>query len=546
MKKTISYIFLLSLIVILFGCFNKGETYTVSFLYNHDNMGEYLKVKEINKGSLLSEPKKPTVEGYSFDGWFKDESCLETSKWIFTEMPVENDISLYAKWVEKTLDELLYDELFSEESKVSFDLDMDHSEWLKMQDDYNHYNSFNAKSPIYRKANYLKITLNGDTYQIDDVGVRMKGNTSRTDFYNDANGFYNLIHLKLSFQETFDDEDYYDNPMVFESDEKRAERKNRTFAGLAKIDMKWNKNLDNTYIREIYALEMFRDYGIYAPNASLCDFKTTNKDIMSKMGVFIFYETVDKDFLERHKISDTSGDLYKCAWKSSYTETSSIGVEDDDKGLYYAYDLKTNKKKSTHQDLINLITSIKADSSIDNLANLIDLDYFYNFEAVNFLVGNPDCIRNNYNNHYVYFNNHKAIFMPYDYDRVFGLNKDWNPASSMLLISPTSIKTAANSNNTVNPIYFSILKDASAKKKLTDKIVEVAASKWFTFDHFKSYYDKYQANYSSSTTPDISFNNCDSRRLSFDINQGTTNIESTSENITFLYYISNKRIKEYA
>ena len=44
---------------------------------------------------------------------------------------------------------------------------------------------------------------------IGEVGVRMKGNTSRTDFYSDDEGMYNLVHFKLSFGETFDEEEYY-------------------------------------------------------------------------------------------------------------------------------------------------------------------------------------------------------------------------------------------------------------------------------------------------------------------------------------------------
>jgi DegV family protein with EDD domain len=46
----------------------------------------------------------------------------------------------------------------------------------------------------------------------------MKGNTSRTDFYNEEEGQYNLIHFKIDFQETFDDKDYYDNVTITPAD----------------------------------------------------------------------------------------------------------------------------------------------------------------------------------------------------------------------------------------------------------------------------------------------------------------------------------------
>ena len=100
--------------------------------------------------------------------------------------------------------------LFSADVKVELRLDISDEQLSLLQSDYEKYSSFGSKSPIYRKANlYVKMTLpNGNVKErfIEEVGVRMKGNTSRTDFYNSNDGMYNLIHLKISFGETFDKE----------------------------------------------------------------------------------------------------------------------------------------------------------------------------------------------------------------------------------------------------------------------------------------------------------------------------------------------------
>ena len=59
--------------------------------------------------------------------------------------------------------------------------------------------------------------------------------------------------------------------------------------------------------------------------------------------------------------------------------------------------------------------------------SIVDADAFIKFAAMSWVIGNPDDLRNNYNNYYMYFNssNDKAIFIPYDYDRCFGIMKDW-------------------------------------------------------------------------------------------------------------------------
>ena len=56
----------------------------------------------------------------------------------------------------------------------------------------------------------LVITINSDQYYINEVGIRMKGNTSRSNFYDENSGIYNYIHYKLKFTETFDSTDDYD------------------------------------------------------------------------------------------------------------------------------------------------------------------------------------------------------------------------------------------------------------------------------------------------------------------------------------------------
>ena len=83
--------------------------YTVSFnLMGHGNaIPDYT---GITAGHTITEPEKPTAEGYLFGGWYKDEECREP--WNFEVDTVQKDTILYAKWLVKAADSsFLVDEI---------------------------------------------------------------------------------------------------------------------------------------------------------------------------------------------------------------------------------------------------------------------------------------------------------------------------------------------------------------------------------------------------------------------------------------------------
>ncbi|MCD8039376.1 MAG: InlB B-repeat-containing protein [Lachnospiraceae bacterium] len=48
-------------------------------------------------GSNVEEPAEPEAEGYLFNGWYREPSCV--NKWDFKSDIVQSDITLYAKWL---------------------------------------------------------------------------------------------------------------------------------------------------------------------------------------------------------------------------------------------------------------------------------------------------------------------------------------------------------------------------------------------------------------------------------------------------------------
>ena len=420
----------------------------------------------------------------------------------------------------------LYNELFRIENKVSVEISIDKSETDKLQADYLKYTGRNEakKSEIYRKAD-LTVKVGNKSYTIDDVGIRMKGNQSLEPFYA-QNGTPNICSFKLSFDETFDDKDEYGSSAKTWTDDKaRKARKKRTFATLNEMDIKWNICYDNTNIREIYAAKLFESANVLVQKIGLSQLSINGNNY----GLVKIYEPIDKNFLEKRlPESALGGDLYKCIWSdcnnsgkhtgrwrgATYKTDNSYGVQDNSEGIKYNFNLKTNKKSSDNESLKKFLNVInKSNVSKAELEQVLDVDYYASFMAASYFAGDPDDIRNNYNNHYLYFrkDNGKAIFIVYDNDRTlgitYGLNKNCatrNPYSSY----------AATQSAQENPIIKkTITHDTTAefmyiRDKYASELKKLSQTEMLTSDaDFNKMYNTAKSNYEGIITPYIRFAN---------------------------------------
>ncbi len=412
----------------------------------------------------------------------------------------------------------LYYSLWDSEVKIGLYVDIAPYELSKIDEAYDDYRNGNTyKADTYRKCN-LTITVNGKEYYYEEVGIRMRGNTSRREFCNENGNIFDFVHFRFSLSETFDGEEYeagsWGQEIYHEWSDKdaRKARKNRSFATMEKFYYKWNKNYDNSYIREIYANKTFSAFGILAPHITLANLNLLQNGTMENMGVGGLYETIDKSFIERNFGSDTKGgDLYKCTYKADFTSATNYGVETPTQR--FAYTLKTNNDRSDpeykhNKDFKNFISvlskSVNATDFESALEEVVDMDYFARFEAVNYLMGNPDCIRNNCNNFYLYFTPQgKSYLIPYDYDRCLGINQDWNPSSNgMIYEAPFSTTTPNGSVS--NPLYLKTILNAQKfayRSIYAQKLREVLQSEWFYYTNFEGYYLNYKENYQALAMP---------------------------------------------
>lgn len=323
--------------------------------------------------------------------------------------------------------------IFGTDSVAQITLTISRAEWDKLCENYDK----NSRNEDCVHADF-EMKKGNNTWQISNIGMRLRGNTSRR--RPQVGEQYYQAHFKLDFEEWLGD-----------SGEERK------LAGCMKgLNLKRFKE-DPAYVREVFGYNYFRKNGIWtAPRAGYAHLfiNIEEEDGTEKMlnyGVYAMIEEINKQFLKERseitpeigtKFSDNKGDLWKCCWQSSngssmatdYDGYRSFGVEeiflDESKSLRYDYDLKTNKDelvraRSSFIDFIEELNKLGSEDEIKKFyESKMDVDLFLKTYACNVLLGMDDDYWRNLNNYYFYFDkkNGKAYFIPYDYDNILGTN----------------------------------------------------------------------------------------------------------------------------
>lgn len=437
--------------------------------------------------------------------------------------------------IRNSKNDIIFEDLFNLGNTVNIDVSISNKELEKLQMDYK----TGYKSEIYRLADKVSISIKNyeKTYSWEfiNVGIRQKGNTSRLNIYDDE-GNICLNHFKLSFDETFNNPDMYDSEFIKKYGNEQY--KSRDFLGLEGLDIRWNKNYDSTNIREIYSSYLYKASGLISQTIGLSTFSLIEKDKGNKksnFGLCTIFEPANKGMIKRNMeeenilnlptfnqenkglfgISNAKyGDLYKCGYGigegytdgADMTTTSIIGKKigvGNISGSYIpAYERKTNQDCNYDDKLLKNMISVVNNGSYDEISNVIDLDYLAIEEAVSYIIGNPDAMRYNYNNYMIYFRktDGKAIIIPIDNDRCFGIIKDWNVRDGLKneeIFSKDASKTSQR-NPLLNKTILSS-NDNDCKQMYYDFIVSIAKSPWvldITFEQFyniakKSYPNEY-------------------------------------------------------
>ena len=381
---------------------------------------------------------------------------------------------------------------------ISIEMSQEAAEFI---DSYQSNHNDSTYFDYYVPCN-VTIEMNSQTYTFEEVGIRQKGNLSRTSMLYEGNfSMYRLAHYKLSFKETFDDEEYTTISQLqpfaktWEDSSARKQRKNRRLFDMEKIDIKWNRNDDESKSKQSFALKQFRSHGVLAGHDTLAE---TTIGITGKEPLYATYEVfecIDSVFIKRHFGEEhADGDLYKCCYtdrgpasmSSNSTIGDKIGVEDNKTNFHPVYDLKTNKKKNTtHANLFNLFNVVNDKTSSASefktkLEAVFDVKSFIMYESIAFLSGNFDDMRNNANNYYLYFTSGEkpiAYVIPYDFDRCLGAGVQ-GFQDYMTNFSAESTKMQCSGSWQVINLYWRTIctsSDANSQHKNVERVEEYRA-----------------------------------------------------------------------
>ena len=346
------------------------------------------------------------------------------------------------------------------------------AEWNKFLNYYDQ--NPNNEEYVSGKFTFVK---NGTSETLENIGLRLKGNTSRRrpegvigEVHNATNPDWHHASFALSFKK-------YIKTQLFHNSEK--------------LVLKWFKD-DAMYSREVFSYDLFERMGVYtAPQSSYCKLtiKVVGDSKPAYYGVYQLLEPVDDVYLaNRSSFFTTKGNLWKANWGASLKDpsTSNMGIEDVT--LTYTntpiYDYKGSKSnltsaKSQLADFINNINNKTGDDFKNYISTKMDVNLFLKIYAVNVTVGMWDDYWNNSNNYYFYFDEAgKFYFIPYDYDNTLGTS---------LLMTDSGIQ---------NPLTWG----KSADNPLVAKIIAIPEYKTqyikYLNDLIDKKYDLFYVNYS--------------------------------------------------
>lgn len=352
-----------------------------------------------------------------------------------------------------------FEDLFNTAAIKTLHIHISEAEWRGLLNDFtNHENN-----EIYRQATFYYGEDVGSATKVEKVGFRLRGNTSR------KNPSVERTSFKIKFNAQFSkDESVYGSPS--QAIAPVPENQGRTFKTMRSINLKYNKG-DPTYMKEVFAYDLFRRFGVQAPRAGYAKLYIKIGDDTSKYyGVFAMIENVDKVWIRRRY--SVSSYLFKCLYQgegpADLAETDTDGSHTSGKtgmeikdpcdegwsGSPYrpAYDLKAKETEFVQAEaaLNSLITLLQGSPTRAELEAVLDVQAFLRAQAVNAYLGGWDDYWRLGNNYYMLYRptDSKWLFIPYDYDNILG-GTTWVGDDA---VSSSLTNWGASHNVQVNPV----------------------------------------------------------------------------------------------
>ncbi|MYB42291.1 MAG: hypothetical protein F4X76_08935 [Chloroflexi bacterium] len=190
-----------------------------------------------------------------------------------------------------------------------------------------------------------------------------------------------------------------------------------------------NSLQDPSLINTCLAHRVFADAGIPTPR---CSFATVSVNGTS-LGLYVHVEEIKPPFLARH-FASTEGNLYEGT------------VSDFTPEYRGTFEKKSNEDADDWSDIDAVVAALQDPSGagLAALAEIVDLDRFLTFWALEVLLGHWDGYTGNRNNYRFYREpGGRFVFMPWGVDEAFHLKDDPNPFDNISNPPPSVLALTA-------------------------------------------------------------------------------------------------------
>jgi spore coat protein CotH len=277
------------------------------------------------------------------------------------------------------------DLVFDRERVLQIDILMDPNDWdllrFQARDVWDELGPGCFDGPRTSPYTFFPATVTIDGEPLSGAGVRKKGFFGSADFAKPA--------LKIDFGEF--------NP-------------GQEYLGMDRLTLN-NAKQDPALVKQCLAYQLFRDAGLPASRCNFAHVIVNGQD----MGVYVNVESIKKRFLARH-FPDNTGNLYEGAlsdFRPTWVNT---------------FERKTNPDDPNRADLQAIVDALDVtpDPQLEAvLTDLVDLDAFYRFWAMEALISHWDSYHNGRNNFWIYFDpapvsGPQVNFIPWGIDGILG------------------------------------------------------------------------------------------------------------------------------
>lgn len=264
-------------------------------------------------------------------------------------------------------------EFFARDRVLQVDIQMDEAEYQTLR--FEGRTMGDLLSGCFRDFEYTNfradVTIDGEL--IPDVGIRKKG------FLGSLSP--SRPSMKLNFA---------------------VDDSSATYLSMRRMTLNNNRQ-DASATRQCISYQLFRDAGLIAPRCNFAKVSVNGQDL----GYYTNVEGIDEPFLRRN-FEDAGGNLYE-AQLAGFAP-----IRKDE------FQLKTNESVNDRSDLDAVVSALAADD--DNLLPLleqvVDIDQFMDFWAMEIITGHWDGATGNSNNNFIYYEprSQRFSFIPWGTD----------------------------------------------------------------------------------------------------------------------------------